>query len=263
MRNLARIVTARHAYCIHSFNRSKKETARLYQLNKPVRPKQQHEDDLPSVHSGSDDSDWSGIEDGADAVDDEDLELSENSSAPSVLDSDEEQDYERVPRAKRESPKPRDTKEMPRLPIKMTDGRVQDIGSRTVARDASPSEEDDSEEEDLGWEVEASRIEDVTTGARFGRPAVIDVIQIASRKHRVQAAKEQIASLSQEVIADPENNVRLLRPWIARHTTTDSLLSSHSCDAWKHSPAAKSLRKRIRILCQTTRSSASWPSCHK
>ena len=52
-----------------------------------------------------------------------------------------------------------------------------------------------------------SRVEDVSTGARFGRPAVVDVIAQKSRKARIQGAKEQIAGLCQEILGDPENSV--------------------------------------------------------
>ncbi|KAH7103818.1 nucleolar complex-associated protein 3 [Auriculariales sp. MPI-PUGE-AT-0066] len=196
--------------------RSKKETDRLHQFYKPVRAQKQ-DDDLPSVNSHSDDdSDWSGVEN-ADGVDnDEDLELSDTSSIASsphsLPDSDTEMPYERVPRRKHESSQPRDTKEVPRLPIKMSDGRVQLTGSRTVAKDVSEDEEESQQDEIDAWQMyDAPKVEDVTTGARFGRPAVVDVLRIRSRKHRVQSAKEQIASLSQEVIADPENNLALLR----------------------------------------------------
>ena len=52
------------------------------------------------------------------------------------------------------------------------------------------------------------KVEDVSTGARFGRPAVVDVIGQRSRKARIQGAKEQIAGLCQEILGDPENSVR-------------------------------------------------------
>lgn len=57
---------------------------------------------------------------------------------------------------------------------------------------------------------ERYKVEDVSTGARFGRPAVIDIIGNKSRTARIQGAKDQIAGICQEIIADPENSVRFL-----------------------------------------------------
>lgn len=148
--------------------------------------------------------------------DDNDMASDASSSFSAAVDaeSDAEQPYERIPRTKPAAPKPRDTKELPRLPIKMTDGRVKGTGSRTVANN-DPSEHEDESDEEVWAEPEMPKVEDVTTGARFGRPAVVDVLRIPARKLRVQTAKEQIASLCQEIIADPENNVRLLTAFTA------------------------------------------------
>ncbi|CAE7127135.1 unnamed protein product [Rhizoctonia solani] len=54
-------------------------------------------------------------------------------------------------------------------------------------------------------------IEDVATGARFGRPAVRDIVSQKSRKARIEAAKEQLASICQDIMAEPENSSGLLR----------------------------------------------------
>ncbi|KZV91077.1 nucleolar complex-associated protein 3 [Exidia glandulosa HHB12029] len=188
-------------------SRSKKETERLHQFYKPARP-QKVADDLPSLNSDDDVS-----SDELDAAMDDDASSVASSSGSAAIDSgsDVEQSYERIPRTKPASPRTRETKEVARLPIKLSDGRVKETGSHVVANDAPRQVSDESDEEEEVWEEEMPKVEDVTTGARFGRLAVVDVLRISSRKQRVQAAKEQIASLCQEIIADPENNLALLR----------------------------------------------------
>ena len=90
-----------------------------------------------------------------------------------------------------------------RLPIKLANGRVEKTGDRegsvetTTASDSSAGEEE---------EAQPPR-NDVTTGARFGRPAVADILMTKSRRLRVQAAKEQIAGICQDIIAEPEIGV--------------------------------------------------------
>ncbi|EJT99050.1 NOC3p-domain-containing protein [Dacryopinax primogenitus] len=84
----------------------------------------------------------------------------------------------------------------------------------------------DSEEEEEDWpeetEIESDagdqerqeeerRANNVATGARFGRLAPAAVLSLPSRTERVQRAKEQIASICQDIVADPENSLGLLR----------------------------------------------------
>jgi nucleolar complex protein 3 len=63
-------------------------------------------------------------------------------------------------------------------------------------------------------DVNTRGVEDVATGARFGRPAVRDIIQQKSRKARIEAAKEQLASICQEIMAEPENSVSFSCPLV-------------------------------------------------
>jgi nucleolar complex protein 3 len=181
------------------------------------------EDDLPSLNSDNEDDgeEWSsGVE-----FDDASADEPELSDAPSDSDSisatlrvpkrrkakpvdsdNEEMPYEVQPRKPRDAwtPESEDAKAVRRLPIKLADGKVKESSNKVLL----PREEL-SEEEELTEDVEQSKIEDVATGARFGRPAVIDVVGHKSRKIRLQAAKEQIASICQEIVADPENSVRI------------------------------------------------------
>ena len=205
--------------------RSKKETERLHQLHKPVR--KPVEDDLPSVNSHSEDEDdWSsGISDVEDLSEDEAVSGTEEHASSDAEssnagakrkrrrkhgDSDEEMPFESRPRKRRPSWEPESDKEkgIERLPIKLADGRVQKSTSKVFLEES----EDSGLESDEGQNGEAEIVslpkrEDVTTGARFGRLAVVDVIGQKSRKARIQGAKEQIAGICQEILGDPENSV--------------------------------------------------------
>ncbi|TFK42615.1 nucleolar complex-associated protein-domain-containing protein [Crucibulum laeve] len=190
--------------------RSKKETSRLHQLNKPVR-KVTKEDDLPSIDShDEDEGSWSsGIEDESSlASDDEDSGLNGGSS-----DSDVEMPYETAPRKRRPSWEAPEKREIQRLPIKLADGKIQKSGSKSIAQVDKDSEDDqaDMESEKENQTVEHKPLDDVSTGARFGRTGVLDIVGVKSRKSRIAGAKVQIASICQEILADPENSLGLLR----------------------------------------------------
>ncbi|KAI0064596.1 nucleolar complex-associated protein 3 [Artomyces pyxidatus] len=182
-------------------SRSKKEQDRLHRLCKPVR-QTRVDDDLPSVNSHSDDEEaWkaSGSSDAA----------SPHGRVDS--DSDAEMSYEAVPRKRRPSWSDEERrKTVERLPIKLGDGRIQKSGGKVIV--GPEEEEDESEEEGLAEEEHPEpQREDVATGARFGRASVLDVVTTKSRKLRIQGAKEQIAGICQEIVADPENSLGLLR----------------------------------------------------
>lgn len=117
--------------------------------------------------------------------------------------------YERVPRLPK-VPEPETRRNIRGLPIKLSDGRIQASDKLTVA----PAQIDDDEDTEGSVKSQSPpevppTVEDVATGARFGRLAVVDVIGNRSRKARIQGAKDQIASICQEIISDPENSVRL------------------------------------------------------
>jgi nucleolar complex protein 3 len=112
--------------------------------------------------------------------------------------------YEAIPRRRRPSWSEGEVV-IDRLPIKLRDGKIQRTGPKLVVQ-AQSEEESDEEPPEQRHELEPTR-EDITTGARFGRLSVVDVISKPSRKLRIQIAKEQIASICQEIVADPENSV--------------------------------------------------------
>ncbi|KAH9079647.1 nucleolar complex-associated protein-domain-containing protein [Lactarius deliciosus] len=193
-------------------SRSKREQDRLRRFDRPVH-RAPVDDDLPSVNSHTDDEGvWSSdIGGGSSEVDpglSEDA-ASEGDEPPESAghrprtkragtDSDAEMFYEAVPRGRRPSWSEGESV-IDRLPIKLLDGQIQKTGHRP-------------EENTLESVVEHEPPrEDITTGARFGRPSVIDVIGTRSRKLRIKLAEEQIASICQEIVADPENSLGLLR----------------------------------------------------
>lgn len=221
----------------NGISRSKKETIRLHALNKPVR--KAVEDDLPSIDSdGEDDEEsWSsGIEDlprsqlgsTSDTSLDDDAS---GSTSGSSLDSDTEMPYESAPRKRRPSWDPAEENNINHLPTKLADGRIKKSISKPTAvisaeKHGADDEDEDDEDPDLEEREERYRVEDVSTGARFGRPAVVDVIGSTSRKARIQGAKDQIAGICQEIISDPENSVSLRNVGSLRYTLAKNLCSS-------------------------------------
>lgn len=206
--------------------RSKKEIERLHQMHKPIRPK--IKDDLPSIESGDEESedDWSSniddeelsIPDSEDEASDASAASSSSSSQPrrrkaADSDSDAEMPYEAKPRKRRPEWEPESEKDkgIERLPIKLADGRIQKTNAKVYLPKEGQDDvsEDESSDEAYPEPPHKPVVEDVSTGARFGRPAVVDVVGHKSRKARIQLAKEQIASICQEIVSDPENSVRI------------------------------------------------------
>lgn len=192
----------------------------MRRFDRPVR-RAPVEDDLPSVNSHTDDEEvWSSdiggdsseVDPGLseDAASEEDEPLESNGHRPRVkragTDSDAEMIYEAVPRRRRPSWSEGESV-IDRLPIKLLDGQIQKTGHRPVVKAQSEGESEEETPPESVLEPESPR-EDITTGARFGRLSVIDVIGTRSRKLRIQLAEEQIASICQEIVADPENSVR-------------------------------------------------------
>ncbi len=113
--------------------------------------------------------------------------------------------YEAAPRTSfRQSKKPA----VQRLPIKLIDGSIKQMGPGQHVEADTDESEDEAEEKTpplTTWK----RVEDISTGARFGRASVVDVITKGSRKTRIQQAKDQIASICQDIVAEPEMSVRV------------------------------------------------------
>lgn len=179
-------------------------------MNKPIR--KPIVDDLPAVDSHDEDDDWSsGIEGHSTSADSGDDNGEGPSSQKRALspasfdsDSDEEMPYEALPR-KQHSAWTNEKEEVQRLPIKLANGALQGLGSKPIRQSKVPPSSEESEETEE--EIPHQTVEDVSTGARFGRPAVLDVIGMKSRAARIESAKDQIAGICQEILGDPENSV--------------------------------------------------------
>jgi nucleolar complex protein 3 len=178
-------------------------------LNKPVC--QIAVDDLPSVDSHDEDGSWNSVIGGSDMLSFSSLTDSESDDNDQTrlaeMDSDVELPYETMPRPQRNSMDSEDER-VQHLPIKLANGRIQQTKRITTAENTKDTKEDPvvGQSEHI-----APTVEDVSTGARFGKPAVVDVVGNKSRKARIQGAKEQIAGICQEIISEPENSVRLTR----------------------------------------------------
>ncbi|KAI9458484.1 nucleolar complex-associated protein 3 [Russula earlei] len=203
-------------------SRSKWEQERLRRLDRPVR-KAPIDDDLPSVISHTDGEevcssditeDLSEVDPGlseGDISGEHDLLNSSRSRSRkkrAATGSDAEMSYETVSRRRRQ-PWPEGEVVIDGLPIKLRDGQIKRTGPKLVIQAQSEEKSDDSPSE-RRLEPEQTR-EDITTGARFRRLPIIDVISNPSRKLRIQIAKEQIASLCEDIVSDPENSLGLLR----------------------------------------------------
>jgi nucleolar complex protein 3 len=198
------------------WTRSKHETDRLHRLTKPARAPRVQDDDLPSVQSHSEDEGlWdSDIEayltqseltndgdgDGDHSVNDTPIP-SDSSSSESL----EVEDF--YERKARKPPEKEELKGAERLPVKLPNGTIKKRGFLPVQQFEESDEELEGPTTAISHPETAPPREDVSTGARFGRPAVTAVIANKSRKARIQGAKEQLASICQDIIADPENNV--------------------------------------------------------
>jgi len=195
-------------YFFHSkFLRSKKATQKLHELTKPVHKPRVHDDNLLSLNSDDDEEEdeWSSNIDGDDLDSLDDTQPVLPIEANDSDDSDAEMPYETVPRKLPSEWRTSERTEVRALPIKLADGKIKDTGVKVVLNESG--DEFESDVSDKGEERGGTTVEDVSTGARFGRPAVLDVLQTKSRKQRVELAKEQIASICQEILADPENSV--------------------------------------------------------
>jgi len=186
-------------------------------MNRPV-SRRLIVDDLPSVDCHDEDYDsWnSDIEEESssqlDLVDVRDTSSEEGfRNGPNDLDSDIEMPYESAPR-KRPSWDCDQKYGIQRLPIKLPDGRVQNVDSNalpTLTEVKDDHTEDDSDDLDTEDRTTKPIVEDISTGARFGRPAVVDVIGNSSRKARIQNAKEEIARICQDIVTEPEVGVSI------------------------------------------------------
>ncbi len=184
-------------------------------MQKPIRIETKR-DNLPSLTSSDEEEGPDSKESSRspsstrDGFEDFQSSEGEEDAFPADAGSDVDMPYELIPRKRRRSSNEDDDnriKKVMGLPIKLPNGTIQKSTKVSIMPDSEPSE-DEEEEEDTKYQEPEVQSRDITTGARFGRAAVVDIISQPSRKRRIEAAKEQIAGICQDILAEPENGVR-------------------------------------------------------
>lgn len=79
--------------------------------------------------------------------------------------------------------------------------------SRVAHAPVEVSDESDEDEEEKSAKARAAQPKPNPLGARFGRPAVSSLLEIEDRTERFQAAREELAVLGREIMAEPELGV--------------------------------------------------------
>ncbi|KAF9195213.1 hypothetical protein BGZ50_005047 [Haplosporangium sp. Z 11] len=182
-------------------------------------PIEQTADDVPSESEDSADSDLesmdidmadsdepmseeeSDMEDGHyESEDDEDMDDKKRSA---VVDSDEEQDYEQAPRKAEGWSEKGST----RLPIKLADGRIEEVPDDRVR----PSEMEDDEDEDEVVDSDFAEEDDQELEAEESEVDEPQPEKKVPKKVLLAQKKEEMATIAQTIIADPEANVGQLK----------------------------------------------------
>lgn len=87
--------------------------------------------------------------------------------------------------------------------------------SRVAHNPLQESDESSDDEETKTWKAKAKAKANAPKsnplGARFGRPAVSDLLEIEDKMERFQAAREELAVLGREIMAEPELGVSSIR----------------------------------------------------
>ncbi|KAG9037032.1 hypothetical protein FS842_003385 [Serendipita sp. 407] len=198
-----------------AIGRSKHETERLFELSKAPYRVGQKSYSIPQDLSEASSNDWSsGVDDldsniGNESGDDDESSHSGGRCEPMLNDSEDEQPYELKPR-KPDANQQKGEKLIKRLPIKLSNGKIQQIGAREAN---TQSDEDSDEESDPPPVLETPKRN--ITGARFGRASIADILSIESKSTRIQVAQEQLAGICQEILTEPESNLGLLRRLVA------------------------------------------------
>lgn len=200
----------------------------------PTSEADEDQEDLDSddlAFAGSDDDDLDLLSDMPDSEDLSDIDSTDLESDEDLSEDDEGEDSdEQAERAyaalrKRQDAQDavedaNDSSKRRKLPTKLPDGFVQYINQPFEAQDnpvASTSrssvklpqlDSDESDAEDSTAQ-EAPRVAD-PLGPRFGRAGIKNLLQLPKRSERVSLAKSELATLSGDIMADPENSVCLL-----------------------------------------------------
>ncbi|KAK3812849.1 MAG: nucleolar complex-associated protein-domain-containing protein [Benniella sp.] len=166
--------------------------------------------DLEDMDINMDDSDEpmsdQDMEDGHYESSDDDDEDQEYKTSR-ISDSDEEQDYEQAPRR----PEGWSDKGSTRLPIKLADGRIKEVKDDRIRpselkRLQEEQDEDTDSSDDEELEEPAEEMQEEEKGEFVPHPETK-----LSKKALLAQKKEQMASIAQEIIADPETNIGQLK----------------------------------------------------
>ncbi|KAG8808718.1 hypothetical protein FRC18_004883 [Serendipita sp. 400] len=195
-----------------AIGRSKHETERLFELSKAPYRVGQRSYSIPQDLSEASSNDWSsGVDDldsniGNESGDDDESSHSGGRCEPMLNDSEDEQPYELKPR-KPDANQQKGGNLIKRLPIKLSNGKIQQIGAREVN---TQSDEDSDEESDPPPVLETPKRN--ITGARFGRASIADILSIESKSTRIQVAQEQLAGIywEQGLVATYQSYLQLL-----------------------------------------------------
>ncbi|KAG8897066.1 hypothetical protein FRB99_008473, partial [Tulasnella sp. 403] len=207
------------------------EIKRLHRLDRPKK-KPSEPAHVPHLDS-DDDDDWSSTFESLNEEDINDVEsISRSDATPESSDRDSasEEDEDQI-RPQAVTWQPEKPLGPARLPVKLADGTIRLTGNRPAAPEPEHSESSD-EEKEPPWAADdhtfgGSR-DDAATGARFGRPGVMDILSIESRKAKIQRVKEDLATLCQDIIRDPENSILKLGFLRRLQTYTEEFVSSPS-----------------------------------
>ncbi|KAG8977789.1 hypothetical protein FRB90_008681, partial [Tulasnella sp. 427] len=218
---------------------SKRVIAQQRKAERPKPAKRRKLDETVSASADEDEEEpWSSTLESLPGTDDEEDDEEEGNeenedtgeTKADSSDSDEELAHEREGRTRPTEWEPPARKGPARLPIKLADGTLKPTGNLPAPPSSDESESEGERVDPIAsWQAAAeadaapSRREDVATGARFGRPAVVDLLKQSSRKEKIQRVKEELATICQDIIADPETNLGLLR---RLHTFTQAEVKS-------------------------------------
>ncbi|KAF9582094.1 hypothetical protein BGW38_000649 [Lunasporangiospora selenospora] len=173
-------------------------------------------DDIESESDSDEDDEAMDIDmadsDTAESEDEDDEEEeSKDESEPEEIDSDEEQDYEQAPRKAEGWTE----KVSQRLPIKLADGRIQEVkDDRERPSQKRKADEDESGEESEDVVDSDFAEEDDDALGQESESVIEEPAQPetkASKKAQLTKKKEELAAMAQSVISNPEENVGMLR----------------------------------------------------
>lgn len=168
-------------------------------------------DDLPSEEDTDDEGDMDiDMNDSDEPMSSEESDMDagdyESEEEEKEIDSDEEQDYEQAPRRAEGWSEKGST----RLPIKLADGRIKEVKDDRV-RPSEVKDEEEEEEEiaDSDFAEEEDEEEDEEEEEEIQEPQPEKKIP---KKVQIAKKKEEMATIAQTIIADPEQNVRVATP---------------------------------------------------